>query len=81
MSRYHEGFYRWASPDGSSVLAYSPGHYGNAAAYLNAPPAEGTKTIADKVAKWAAYYATRGLPDEYPLLQACPIISQTKLIG
>ena len=25
MSRYHEGFYRWASPDGSSVLAYSPG--------------------------------------------------------
>src|SRR5512137_3038275 len=39
MSRYHEGFYRWASPDGSSVLTYSPGHYGNAASYLNAPPA------------------------------------------
>ena len=46
MSRYHEGFYRWASPDGSSVLAYSPGHYGNAAAYLNAAPAEGAKAIA-----------------------------------
>jgi alpha-mannosidase len=70
MSRYHEGFYRWASPDGSSVLAYSPGHYGNAAAFLNAPPAEGAKTILDKLAKWAGYYAVRGLPAEYPLLNS-----------
>jgi alpha-mannosidase len=70
MSRYHEGFYRWASPDGSSVLAYSPGHYGNAAAYLNAKPADGAKTIADKVAKWSSYYAPRGLPAEYPLLNS-----------
>jgi alpha-mannosidase len=70
MSRYHEGYYRWASPDGTSVLAYSPGHYGNAAAYLNAPPAEGAKAIADKVAKWAGYYASRGLPPQYPLLNS-----------
>jgi len=70
MSRYHEGFYRWASPDGSSVLAYSPGHYGNAAAYLNAPAAEGAKTIADKIAKWSGYYGPRGLPAEYPLLNS-----------
>ncbi|HSA96870.1 MAG TPA: glycosyl hydrolase-related protein [Acidobacteriota bacterium] len=70
MSRYHEGFYRWASPDGSSVLAYSPGHYGNAAAYLNAAPAEGAKAIAGKVAKWKEYYASRGLPAEYPLLNS-----------
>ena len=70
MSRYHEGFYRWASPDGSSVLAYSPGHYGNAAAYLNAPPTEGAKAIEDKVAKLAGYYGPRGLPGEYPLLNS-----------
>jgi alpha-mannosidase len=70
MSRYHEGFYRWASPDGSSVLAYSPGHYGNAAAYLNAPPSEGAKAIADKIAKWSGYHAARGLPAEYPLLNS-----------
>jgi len=70
MSRYHEGFYRWASPDGSSVLAYSPGHYGNAAAYLNAAPAEGAKAIADKVDKWKRYFVSRGLPDEYPLLNS-----------
>jgi alpha-mannosidase len=70
MSRYHEGFYRWASPDGTSVLAYSPGHYGNAAAYLNAAPAEGVKAIADKIARWKDYYAARGLPSQFPLLNS-----------
>jgi alpha-mannosidase len=70
MSRFHEGFYRWASPDGSSVLAYSPGHYGNAAAILNAPPAEGVRMILDKLAKWSGYYAARGLSLEYPLLNS-----------
>jgi alpha-mannosidase len=70
MSRFHEGLYRWASPDGSSVLTYSPGHYGNAAAYLNAAPAEGAKAVADKTAKWSGYYADHGLPPEYPLLNS-----------
>jgi alpha-mannosidase len=70
MSRYHEGYYRWASPDGTSVIAYSPGHYGNAAAYLNASPAEGAKAIADKVAKWKDYHASRGLPPQFPLLNS-----------
>jgi alpha-mannosidase len=70
MSRYHEGFYRWASPDGSSVLTYSPGHYGNAAAYLNAAPAEGVKAIAERIAKWSGYYEDRGLPAEFPLLNS-----------
>ena len=70
MSRYHEGYYRWASPDGTSVLAYSPGHYGNAAAYLNAAPAEGAKAIAEKVAKWKDYHASRGLPPQFPLLNS-----------
>ena len=27
MSRHKEGFYKWLSPDGSGVTAYSPGHY------------------------------------------------------
>jgi alpha-mannosidase len=70
MSRYHEGFYRWASPDGSSVLAYSPGHYGNASAYLNAAPEEAAKAIARKVAEWKEYYAARNLPPRFPLLNS-----------
>jgi alpha-mannosidase len=70
MSRYHEGFYRWASPDGTSVLTYSPGHYGNAAAYLNAKPEEGAKAIAEKTAKWSEAYQAGALPPEYPLLNS-----------
>ncbi|MCE5249638.1 chitobiase/beta-hexosaminidase C-terminal domain-containing protein [bacterium] len=27
MSRHEKGFYRWLSPDGTGVLAFSPGHY------------------------------------------------------
>ena len=81
MSRYHEGLYRWVSPDGTSVLAYSPGHYGNASAYLNAPPAEGTKAILDKLAKWSSYYAARGLPPEYPLLNSVDFSRPTDFGG
>jgi len=81
MSRYHEGFYRWASPDGTSVLAYSPGHYGNAAATLNAPPAEGAKAILEKLAKWSGYYAARGLPPEYPLLNSVDFSQPTDFGG
>ncbi len=70
MSRYHEGYYNWRSPDGSAVLAYSPGHYGNSSALLNAKPDEGAKAIADKLAKWTPYYVSRGLPPEFPLLHS-----------
>jgi alpha-mannosidase len=70
MSRYHEGFFRWASPDGTSVLAYSPGHYGNAAAYLNASPAEGARVISAKVDKWKSYYLEHALPPRFPLLNS-----------
>ncbi len=27
MSRFAKGLYSWFSPDGSSILAFSPGHY------------------------------------------------------
>jgi alpha-mannosidase len=81
MSRYHEGFCRWASPDGTSVLAYSPGHYGNAAAYLNAKPAESVKAVADKVAKWKDYYAARSLPPEFPLLNSVDFSQPTDFSG
>ncbi|MDH4196755.1 MAG: hypothetical protein OEW05_05050, partial [Candidatus Aminicenantes bacterium] len=70
MSRYHEGLYRWASPDGSSVLAFSPGHYGNAAAWLNAPPAEALTQIGARLDKWKEYAVPRGLPSVFPLLNS-----------
>jgi alpha-mannosidase len=70
ISRYHEGFYRWGSPDGSSVLAYSPGHYGNSSAFFRAKPEDGVKALAEKLAKWAGYYRSRGIAPEVPLLHS-----------
>jgi alpha-mannosidase len=70
ISRYHEGFYRWASPDGSSVLAYSPGHYTNASAILGAPPEEGAGLLQAKQDRWGPYYEEHGLPPEFPLLHS-----------
>jgi alpha-mannosidase len=70
ISRYHEGFYRWKSPDGSSVLAFTPGHYGNSSALLHAKGDEGIEKIAAKLAAWAPYYKNRGIAPEFPLLNS-----------
>jgi alpha-mannosidase len=68
VSRYHKGYYRWASPDGSSVVAYSPGHYTNASSILTAAPAEAVRALEDSLAEWNAEYSQRRLPLEFPLL-------------
>jgi alpha-mannosidase len=70
ISRFHEGFYRWESPDGSSVLAYSPGHYTNSSALLNAKPEEGAKLLAQKLSAWNPYYEKRNIPPEFPLIHS-----------
>ncbi len=70
ISRYHKGFYRWLSPDGSSVLAYSPGHYTNASAILGAPPEKGAEILEKELDAWAVYYRDRGIPPEFPLLHS-----------
>ena len=66
ISRYHQGLYKWASPDGTSVLTYSPGHYGNSAAILNAKPEEGVKLVAAYLDKWRPYYEERGIAPGVP---------------
>ena len=70
ISRYHEGLYRWQSPDGSSVIAYSPGHYTNSSSILNAAPADGAKLLSEKLAQWNSYYQSRRIPPEFPLLNS-----------
>jgi alpha-mannosidase len=70
ISRYHEGFCRWSSPDGSSVLAYSPGHYTNASAILGSPPEQGAGLLETKLEAWLPYYKEHGLTLEFPLLHS-----------
>jgi alpha-mannosidase len=70
ISRYHEGYYRWLSPDGSSVLAFTPGHYGNSSALLHAKGDEGLDKLAAKLQTWGPYYKDRSIAPEFPLLNS-----------
>ncbi len=70
ISRYHEGLYRWGSPDGSSILAYTPGQYGNHAPLLNAEPAKAVGAIRAKLEQQEPYYAKRGIPPIYALINS-----------
>jgi hypothetical protein len=65
ISRYHEGLYRWASPDGSSVLAYTPGHYSLHQGYLNGRLEACVKAIGSKLQAEGRYYAERDIPPTY----------------
>lgn len=70
ISRYHEGLYRWRSPDGSSVLAYTPGHYANHLPMLNGAPEECMDAVRGNLAQHAAYYEKRDLPPVYAMINS-----------
>jgi alpha-mannosidase len=70
ISRFHEGLWRWQSPDGSSVLTYSPGHYGNHLAYLNGAPADCVRAIHGKLDEQAPIYQLHDIPPVYCLVNS-----------
>ena len=53
ISRHAKGMFHWASPDGSSVFTYSPGHYGNDLLYLSKSMGQKMKYGAEQVLYWA----------------------------
>lgn len=56
ISRHGKGMFHWASPDGSSVFTYSPGHYGNDLLYLSKGMDQKMKYGAEQVLYWAKNY-------------------------
>ncbi len=52
ISRHAKGMFNWASPDGSSVFTYSPGHYGNDLLYLSRDLDSKMKYGAQQVLWW-----------------------------
>lgn len=52
ISRHAKGMFHWASPDGSSVFTYSPGHYGNDLLYLSRDMNNKLKYAADQTLYW-----------------------------
>ena len=70
ISRYHEGLYRWLSPDGSGVLLYTPGHYGNHLPMLNGPAADCAARTRVKLQQEGPYYQSRRIPPVYCLINS-----------
>jgi alpha-mannosidase len=70
VSRYHEGVYRWLSPDGSGTLLYTPGHYGNHQGFLHGNPADCLARISGKLKEQSPYYEKRQIPPALMLLNS-----------
>ena len=68
ISRYHEGLYRWFSPDGSSVLMYTPGHYTVPKRLLNLPVPEAVQALTKRLAEQGTYYEKFNISPVFPLL-------------
>jgi len=62
ISRHEKGVFRWSSPDGSSVLVFSPGHYGNPMAILDRPAMQAVMGLREELTGWEAHYRERKLP-------------------
>jgi alpha-mannosidase len=57
ISRHAKGMFHWASPDGSSVFTYSPGHYGNDLLYLSRDMNNKMKYGAEQILFWENSFA------------------------
>jgi alpha-mannosidase len=83
MSRFEKGFYRWYSPDGSSVIAFSPGHYADAFTALQKNFNEAAQYIASASLDWEKYYPENDPGAVIPLLSdwdMSPAVDYTPLI-
>jgi len=74
MSRFSKGLYSWFSPDGSSILAFSPGHYADFKARV-----EGTGF--EQAAGYVASSATDWLKATHFVSQDLPLISMSDMSG
>lgn len=71
VSRMREGFYDWHSPDGSSVLTYTPGNYGWAVIFyklFEADAIEAMHKIQNRVEMWSDYYKKHNLPPHFAIV-------------
>ncbi len=68
ISRHAKSMVHWASPDGSSVFTYSPGHYGEDLLHLSKDIDEKVKYGAEQVVWWSQYF--EGGETQTPLLSS-----------
>lgn len=68
ISRHEKGLFHWGSPDGSTVLTYTPGHYGADLLLLSKGIADKMKYGAEQVVWWSKFF--QGKESQTPLLSS-----------
>ena len=70
FSRHQPGFYRWYSPDGSSVFGWTPGHYHGSVQPVHTAKTESarTDTLARLLNHWSDYYQSRKINPDFLFL-------------
>ncbi len=68
ISRHEKGMFHWASPDGSSVFTYTPGHYGYDLIHLSRDMNHKLKYGADQIKFWEESF--KGSEIQTPLLSS-----------
>ena len=74
MSRHDKGIYRWYSPDGSFVNAYSPGQYGNDMGFLRRKFSESSNLLAQRALFWE-----NGYNDKTGVQPVIPVLSSSDM--
>lgn len=77
ISRHRPGVQRWCSPDGSSVLFWSMGHYVDVHSthhQLEGPLDDVTAKVQSELGGWADEYRRRGMPPDYAFLYSADYI-------
>ncbi len=83
VSRMEAGLYKWYSPDGSSVLTYSPGHYSEAFRPLAGDFYDAAEYLAGTSLRWVEYYDSLSPVPAVPVLSSwdmSPPVSYSHLI-
>jgi len=68
ISRHQQGLYRWESPDGSTVMAFSPGHYYNSSLILGQEVPKAMEGVAGQLPEWGEYYQSHHIPAQRSML-------------
>ncbi len=70
ISRHERGMFFWESPDGSSVLTFSPGHYYDGFVPLQKEFYEAAEYIASSTLDWEKYFISTTQQPAIPLLSS-----------
>lgn len=69
-SRYHEGLFKWQSPDGSSILVYALPHYTNHSGVLKSNPDSAVLHLPSAVRTVSQDFAKQSIPPHYMVLNS-----------